>query len=78
MTDSIKDSVTNAVSTALLDDAIGKKWYVSKTFWINIIAVATILAQTKYGFIFDASSQALALSVINLFLRKITKEPIVF
>ena len=78
MTDTIKDAVTTAATAAILDDAIGKKWYASKTVWINVIAALTMLAQMKYGFVIDASTQSLALTLINLILRKITKESIVF
>jgi len=78
MTDTIKDALTTAATAAILDDAVGKKWYVSKTVWINVIAAVSIFAQIKYGFIIDASTQALGLTLINLVLRKITKDPVVF
>ena len=48
----------------------------SKTFWVNIIAIAVMLAQAKYGFIIDAESQLAILAVINLILRAVTKEEI--
>lgn len=48
-----------------------KKWYQSKTMWINIIASAVDIAT---GF---ATGGALtALSIANMILRTITKEPI--
>ena len=53
-----------------------KKFYLSKTFWINIIAIAAILAQTQIGFVIEPQSQAAILAVINLGLRAITKQPI--
>ena len=77
MVDTVKAAVTAAATDALLNDAIGKKWYASKTFWVNVIAAGGLIAQIKWGFIVDADTQALMLSVVNLALRKITKEPII-
>ena len=78
MSGTIKEAVTAAAADLLINDAAGKKWYVSKTFWVNVLAATALLTQMKWGFVFDAGSQALALTAINLVLRKITKEPIVF
>jgi hypothetical protein len=78
MTDTIKDAVTAAAMDTILTDAIGKKWYESKTFWVNTLAAAALFLQIKYGFIIDPASQALGLSMVNLVLRKITKDPVVF
>jgi hypothetical protein len=50
----------------------------SKTFWINIVALAVMLIQAKYGFIIDAEAQLALLAIINLVLRAITKEEIVW
>ena len=77
MTDTVKDALTTAASDAILSDAVGKKWYASKTFWVNIIAALTLIAQIRYGFIIDSSTQALILTGVNIALRKITKEPVV-
>ena len=49
-----------------------KKWYKSKTLWINIIALIAILAQTQYEFIIHPEEQAALLTIINLALRMIT------
>lgn len=49
-----------------------KKWYKSKTLWINIIALIAILAQTQHGFIIHPEEQAALLTIINLALRMIT------
>ncbi len=78
MSDSIKAAVTTAATDALLNDAVGKKWYASKTFWVNTIVAMSLIAQIKWGFIIDAETQALLLTVINLILRKITKDPVTF
>ncbi len=53
-----------------------KPWYVSKTLWVNVIAMIAMLVQTKVGFVIDAETQAALLIVINLVLRIITKTPI--
>ena len=77
MTNTVKDALTTAASDAILSDAVGKKWYASKTFWVNVIAALTLIAQIRYGFIIDSSTQALILTGVNIALRKITKEPVV-
>ncbi len=74
----LKDAITTAATDALLNDAVGKKWYWSKTFWVNVIAAGAMVAQMKYGFIIDPSMQSLVLTFVNLILRKITKDPVVF
>lgn len=55
-----------------------KKWYFSKTVWINIFAMASIYLQMEFGFLFSPELQTAALSLINLWLRKTTKEEIVW
>jgi uncharacterized membrane protein len=50
----------------------------SKTFWVNIVAIAVMLIQAKYGFVIDAEAQLALLAVINLVLRAVTKEEIVW
>jgi hypothetical protein len=54
----------------------GKPFYQSKTFWINVIAMASLAVQCKYGFIISPEEQVAVLGVINLILRAITKEEI--
>ena len=56
----------------------GKKYYESKTFWTNVVAALTIVAQMKYGFVVTPELQAMLLSFVNLGLRSITKEKIVW
>jgi len=52
----------------------GKPFYLSKTLWVNIIACATIMIQARYGFIVSPELQGVALVIINIILRAITKE----
>jgi len=55
-----------------------KKWYKSKTLWVNAIAIAAIIIQSETGYVVSPEIQVLALGVINVILRKITKEKIVW
>lgn len=56
---------------------MGKKWYESKTMWVNIVATVVIIVQTVTGDdIFKPEYQVIALSVLNVVLRTITKENI--
>lgn len=56
----------------------GKKWYKSKTLWVNIVALIAVVIQTYTGFVLDPEAQLAVLTVINILLRLITKEPIVW
>ena len=56
----------------------GKAFWLSKTLWINVLAVAGLFMQTQSGFIFDASMQAGLLCLVNIGLRTITKEPVIW
>jgi len=51
-----------------------KKFWKSKTFWVNLIALVALALQLEYGFIVSIELQAIALSVINLIIRKYTNE----
>jgi len=53
-----------------------KKVWESKTFWVNLISILALLAQTQVGFIIPPEAQAALLAVINVGLRAITKQPI--
>ena len=51
-----------------------KRWYTSKTLWLNLLAIVALIAQRQFGYILDAEAQAALLAVINLILRIITKK----
>ena len=51
-----------------------KRWYTSKTLWVNLLAIAAFGVQTEFGYILDAEAQAVILAVINLILRVVTKK----
>ena len=54
----------------------GKKFYLSKTFWINLIGIVAIIVQSFTKFVITPETQVLILSFVNMILRAITKEPI--
>jgi len=54
----------------------GKKWYASKTVWVNLIAIVALFLQTQLGFVLDADEQVGILAVINIVLRLFTKEQV--
>jgi len=51
-----------------------KKWWKSKTVWINIIALMALIAQASTEFVIAPEEQAALIVIINLILRVITKE----
>lgn len=55
-----------------------KSIFKSKTFWVNFVGFISFIIQNKYGFVIDESLQAQALMLINIVLRTITKEPVVW
>ena len=73
-----KEEFQAAVQTVVVDAVSGKKFYQSKTFWANIVAAAAFAAQSKFGFVVGPEFQAIGLSVLNLALRKLTNEPIIW
>lgn len=57
---------------------MSKQWYESKTMWLNLIALVALFLQSQFGFIIDPEAQAAILIVINLVLRAITGNEVVF
>ena len=53
-----------------------KSILLSKTIWVNVIAVIALFLQNQYGFVLDESLQVEILGIINIILRLITKEPV--
>lgn len=54
----------------------GKKWYLSKTLWVNVISLVALLLQEQIGFALTTEETAGILVVINLVMRFITKQPL--
>lgn len=51
-----------------------KKWYKSRTLWVNIISIASIILAARYGFVLSVEEEAAILVGVNLIMRIITKE----
>lgn len=55
---------------------MGKKWYTSKTIWVNVIAAVSSFVTSQFGYKISVELQAGILMGVNIFLRAITKEPL--
>lgn len=54
-----------------------KKWFESKTLWVNLIALVAIVIQGITGKEYlSAESQGVLLTIINMLLRFVTKHEI--
>lgn len=53
-----------------------KHIFMSKTVWVNILAILAFTAQAKFGYVMDETTQVQILGVVNLVLRSITHEPV--
>ena len=52
-----------------------KKWYASKTLWVNALAFVGIFVQVQTGTdVVSGEVQAAFLTIINMILHVITKE----
>jgi hypothetical protein len=56
----------------------GKPFYTSKMIWLNLIALVASLIQARYGLVMSPEEQGVILTVLNLILRSVTKEEIVW
>jgi hypothetical protein len=74
----VNEAISAATADAIVSQVTGKKFYLSKTFWVNILCAGALAVQMKYGFVVGADLQALALTGVNLILRKITEQPVVW
>ena len=55
---------------------MSKKWYTSKTIWVNGILLVASVAQAKLGINLSAETQGIILTMVNLALRAVTKAPL--
>jgi hypothetical protein len=55
---------------------MAKKWYQSKTLWMNLVAAAAIFVSDSFGFELTAEETGAVLVMINLILRAVTKQPL--
>lgn len=58
--------------------ATAKRILYSKTIWVNLIAFIAFALEKKFGFPISYELQMEALSLINIALRFVTKEAIVW
>jgi len=56
-----------------------KKWFLSKTLWVNVLGVIAIIMQSVTNSnILPPENQAALLGMINVILRFLTKAPVVW
>lgn len=55
-----------------------KKFYLSKTFWVNVIALIVMVVQSYTKFVIPPEQQVAILGIVNLILRAVTGRPISF
>jgi hypothetical protein len=54
-----------------------KPFWLSKTLWVNLLAAIALIVQGINGsWVFSLEMQALALTIINMVLRSVSKQPI--
>ena len=53
-----------------------KKFWLSKTLWVNMLAIAALIIQSQTGYVFSPEAQVSILGVLNVLLRVVTKIPI--
>jgi len=53
---------------------MGKKFYLSKTLWVNFLAAVAVFVQSQTGYAVSPDLQAYTLVLINMLLRTITDE----
>ncbi len=58
----------------MADEAVvNKKWYASKTLWVNAIAAVALFVNNQYGFTISADIQVVILAAVNFILRSVTR-----
>lgn len=55
-----------------------KSIFKSRTFWVNLIGFISVFLENQYGFGIDPGIQIQILAVVNIVLRTITKEKVVW
>ena len=53
---------------------LGKKWFRSKTLWVNFLVIVGLILNKSFGIELDAEITAGILAGVNGILRLITKE----
>ena len=73
----VKELITNRHNKQK-ETIMVKKWYESKTLWLNFLGSIAIVLQIQYGFAVPIEWQTFALVGLNGILRLITKTEVVF
>jgi hypothetical protein len=73
----VKDTL-GILDDGKIDVQDAKRLIESKTFWVNALAFLAFGIQSKFGYVIDESVQAQILTAINVVLRMITKDPVVW
>jgi len=60
----------------MTEKATGKRWWTSRTIWVQVVALAAMLVQERTGWVVKPEYQMMALLAINAALRAITKTSI--
>jgi len=55
---------------------MGKKIWTSKIVWVNIIALVLAMIQSQTGWAAPPEMQGALLTLVNVALRAMTKEPV--
>lgn len=66
----------NQIETEESPKVVAKRILLSKTIWVNFLAFIAFWIQNKYGFVISEDLQMQALTIINIALRFVTKEPV--
>jgi hypothetical protein len=53
-----------------------KKFWLSRTFWLNIVAIVAMIIQAQLGWVMPPETQTTALALINMVLRLVTRSEI--
>ena len=58
----------------MIKNTIEKSWYLSKTLWVNILAIAVLIVQSELGWNVTPEQSLIILGGINALLRIISKQ----
>lgn len=79
MANSTGGKILEIANAAVINEMDGKRWYTSKTVWVNLISLTAALSQAIFGVTFPpVEYQMLMLACLNLGLRQITHEKIIW
>ena len=70
--------VSEVTAEVVVSQLTGKKWFLSKTLWANVAMIAAIWFQGQFGVAMSVELQALIMAGVNMVLRAVTKEPVVW